>query len=321
MERYEREIGGYFEFEHFEGNEYHQEALRLDCARNCLGYLIEARKITRIWIPYWMCQSVHDIAKQHQVSVQYYEITPSFSPDYSKIDFDEGDYLYLVDYYGQLSSCDFDEAIAFSDARIIVDEVMSFFRKPIPGVDTIYSCRKFFGVSDGAYLYTSASINRKLPVSSSHEYMISVLGRAEGSSNDFFGDSQRNNERFRSETISIMSPITANILRAIDYQAVSSRRRSNFEYVASRLGTINQLHPHPVDGAFMYPLLLDNGFELRKRMQQKKIYISTFWTNVTNHNGLSGRYARDILPMIIDQRYDIDDMRYMCDLLESEYGD
>lgn len=38
---------------------------------------------------------------------------------------------------------------------IILDNTQSFFQKPISGIDTIYSCRKYFGVPDGAYLSTN----------------------------------------------------------------------------------------------------------------------------------------------------------------------
>ena len=53
-----KEIGGYFELENFRGPEYHDRALALNCGRNALAYLIEAKKIQQILIPYFLCSSV-----------------------------------------------------------------------------------------------------------------------------------------------------------------------------------------------------------------------------------------------------------------------
>ena len=43
-----KEIGGYIEFEYFHGKEYHENAIKLNCGRNCLAYLIEAYKLA-VW--------------------------------------------------------------------------------------------------------------------------------------------------------------------------------------------------------------------------------------------------------------------------------
>ncbi len=43
-------------------------------------------------------------------------------------------------------------------SNLIVDNAQSFFSNPIENIDTFYSPRKFFGVSDGAYLYCDTRI-------------------------------------------------------------------------------------------------------------------------------------------------------------------
>lgn len=310
-----REMGGYFELEHFTGVEYHEGALALDCARNGLAYLIEARQIPSLWIPSFLCASIDNVCKKYGLNVKHYEIVANFAPDYESIELDSSDYLYLVDYYGQLSDEDIIAAREMSGGRLIVDEVMAFFRWPLIGVDTIYSCRKFFGVSDGAYLYTNARIDRKLATDESHSRMGFVLGRYERPANDFFHEASANNGAFAEHDIRLMSPLTHNILRAVDYPSVARRRRRNFEFAASMLDEINELSPIAVDGAFMYPLLVRDGAKARKQLQARKIYISTLWPYATSHEGLSGKYARDILPIIIDQRYDTNDITYECSVV------
>ena len=316
-----REIGGYFELERFYGHELHEGALALDCARNCLAYVIEARGIESIWVPYFLCNSVDLVlARYPQVAVHKYEIAANFEPAWDTFELAGDDYLYLVDFYGQLSDEQIANVAERASGRIVVDEVMAYWHMPVDGLDTLYSCRKFIGVADGAYLYTSARIGRELEVCRSNDKMGFVLGRAEQAANDFYPGSVANNRRFREEDIQWMSPITHNLLRAVDYDRAATRRKANFEVLAEELGELNELTPRATYGAFMYPLLIEGGEKLRKQLQSRKIYVSMLWDYPLGTPGLGDRYARDILPMPVDQRYDEDDMRYMARVLRELRG-
>lgn len=76
-----------------------------------------------------------------------------------------------------------------------------------------------------------------------------------------------------------------------------------------------------VNGAFMYPLLIHNGFRVRKKLQKEKVYIPTLWPNVLEEcpeNSLEYHYAADILPIPVDQRYGIEDMKYLVEVIRDE---
>lgn len=316
-----KEIGGYFEFEHFNGHEYHEGAIALNCARSCAAYVIEARGIKTLWTPWYLCVSVDRLCGQLGVEVKHFSIKADFTPDFDSFSIGEDEYLYLVDYYGQLSDEQIRDAASRAGGRIIVDEVMAFFRKPVDGLDTLNSCRKFFGVADGAYLYTDAVLDRELPLDESRDRMDFVLGRCERPANDFYQRSAENNVFFKDEPIKRMSPITQNILRGVDYADVAAKRRANFEALASELGQLNELEVHATDGAFMYPLLIEGGSTIRKKLQQQKIYVSMLWGRDPMPSGIDGRYAAEILPMVCDQRYTSDDMKYEADALKAILAD
>lgn len=315
-----REIGGYLELEHFTGSEYHPGALALNCARACLAYLIEARDIKELWVPEFICASIDDTVSASGTRLRKYPILPDLEPDLGKIDLGDTSYLYLVDYYGQLSQERVRALGEWAHGRIITDEVMAFFRRPVEGMDTIYSCRKFFGVSDGAYLFTSAHIKRQLQTDASHGRMGFVLGRFEGPANDFYPQAAANNALFAHEPIRLMSPLTHNLLRAVNYGRVARRREENCAYLSRRLAPLNELDPVTQRGAFMYPLLIKDGQRLRKELQARGVYVSTLWPHAVGCAGVAGRYARDILPLPVDQRYGRDDMAYVCDLVEGLVG-
>ena len=70
----------------------------------------------------------------------------------------------------------------------------------------------------------------------------------------------------------------------------------------------------------MYPLLINNGMRIRKQLQQMKIYIPTLWPNVLDEcepDTLEYKFAADILPIPVDQRYGVEDMEYLVEVIRS----
>lgn len=117
-----------------------------------------------------------------------------------------------------------------------------------------------------------------------------------------------------------MSRLTENLLRGIDYASVAKRRQENFEFLNAEFWNINELKLKSVYGAFMYPLLIQNGAAVRKELQKEKIYIPTLWPNVLEEcppDSLEYHYAADILPIPVDQRYGIEDMKYLVEVILS----
>lgn len=306
-----KEIGGYIELDRYTGSMLHEGCTALNCGRNALAYLIEARGIRKIALPWFLCDSVRNTCAKYPVEVSFYRITEDFLP--LDVERDEDTWVYIVNYYGQL-----DDAVLLDlknrYGKVIIDHAQDYFREPMEHTDTIYTCRKYFGVADGAFLSTDAVLERELPGSESFDRIKYVLGRFERTASEFYSLSAENNRFFIEEPVKKMSKLTENMLHAIDYEAVKKIRRKNFETLAAAFGDMNQLNVHPVDGAFMYPLLLDNAPEIRKKLQAQKIYIPVLWPDVKNsvpQDWLEYRYADSILPLPVDQRYDTEDMEYM----------
>ncbi len=307
------EIGGFIEFERYGGEELHRDALALNCGRSCLAYVVEARGVSSIWVPSFLCDSVVGVlAGYPSVTVREYPVTRELLPDYGSISLEPNDHLYLVDYYGQLTEGDVRHAASLCDGRLVVDEAQGFFAPPVPGVDTLYTCRKFFGVPDGAYLYTNARLNRELPPDESHDRMGFLLGRFERPSSEFYAEYAANNHLFADEPMRTMSPLTHNLLRGIDYGAVSRSREHNFATLHGLLGNVNELEPRTPDGPFMYPLLVRDGARVRTALREKKIYVPTLWPYALQKDPMARDLAANILPLPIDQRYDEADMEYVA---------
>lgn len=303
-----REIGGYLELDTYRLPMMHEKAIPLNCGRNCLAYLIRKKHIKKILLPKFLCASVADVCKREGAEIIYYSIDRNFRPLVNSTD----DWVYIVNYYGQLTN-DYIKSLKRLFPNIIVDNVQSYFQEPIEGIDTIYTCRKFFGVTDGAFLYTD-STEDVLVVDESFERMNYLLGRFERTASSFYNEYLLEEEKICEWDVKKMSKLTDNLLRGIDYEMVKRKRNNNFLYLHDMLKKLNKLDLSTPDGAFMYPLYIDNGAEIRKRLQAIKIFIPTLWPDVFNlceDSELEFDLAQNILPVPVDQRYTLEDMEYM----------
>ena len=265
-----KEIGGFLEWETYSGTEYHQEALALNSARNALRFLLRARKIRSIWLPRLLCDVIEEACRVENVEIRYYPVDASLRPVFPP-EIARKEWVYLINYYGQYRKneiCEWAEQF-----RLIVDNAQAFYTKPLDGLDTVYTCRKFFGVPDGAYLYTESVLQEELAQDSSCARLEYLMGRFEHSANAFYGAYQQHEEQLGTLPIRWMSKGTHNLLRTIDYERAKHARENNFAYLHKGFGAVNRLNVRLPEGPYMYPLWLQNGAEIRKRLQTEKIYI------------------------------------------------
>ncbi|MCK9217047.1 MAG: hypothetical protein M0P77_03895 [Firmicutes bacterium] len=305
-----KEIGGYFGLEQFVDNEYYKDLIRLNTGRNALLYILKAKNIQKIYIPYYLCDSISNMLKMHDYNYEYYHIDAEFNPIFNKsLGLNES--IFIVNYYGQLT---IEKIKNFKSLykNVIVDNTHAFFQKPVEEIDTIYSCRKFFGVPDGAYVSTDSILHEELKIDISKGRMDHILGRYEGIASEYYSDFKKNDEMFKTIPLKYMSKLTRNLLGAIDYEKVKSIRDKNFAYLDDRLGEINRLNLIKPEGSFAYPFYSESSVELRKRLIEKKIYIPTLWPNVLEDMPKDSNeydYVANILPLPCDQRYEVEDMR------------
>lgn len=311
-----REIGGYIEFERYEGSVYHDNAIALNCGRSCLAYLIRAKKIKKIKLPYFLCDSVRNTCEAESVLITYYNINEEFLP--KEVSLADDEWLYVVNYYGQLSQENIKD-LKVKYSRVIVDNAQAYFQMPVEGVDTLYTCRKYFGVADGAFLYTDTVLDESIENDISYDRMNFLLGRFEKTASEFYDEYVINNRLFASEPVKCISKLTMNLLRGIDYLNVREQRTRNYVFLHEKLGMFNKLNLKLVDGAFMYPFYHENVVEIRRKLQQEKIYIPMLWPNVLDdvaEDELEYSFAKNILPLPVDQRYGTEDMEYIVERIK-----
>lgn len=314
-----KEIGGYFELETLVSNCYYKNLLALNTSRNALIYLLKIKKINKIYLPIYLCDVIYNTLEKYNYKYEFYHINEKLLPAFDKkLDYNE--YIYIVNYYGILDNKNIFE-LKRKYHNIIIDNTHSFFQEPIDGIDTIYNCRKWFGVPDGAYLSTNTFLDKSIDVDFSKDRMGHLLGRYEGSAYDYYDYFKETDRKFQYEPIKKMSRLTKNLMGAIDYDRVISSRKKNYDILEFALGKINRLKIIKPLVPFCYPLWIKHANEMRDFLIEHKVYVPTLWPNViapSLKGTLEYDMAENILPLPCDQRYDEYDMEYIIKVIKKE---
>ena len=118
-----KEIGGYFQLEEMPGEEYYPDLYRVNLGRTALLWLLKSRRCRKILLPYFLCGSVVHTCQENQIETEFYHLNEKLEVLYPKEQLPEGEYLYLVNYYGQLSDSRIsDRNMDVRQRRLVVSE-------------------------------------------------------------------------------------------------------------------------------------------------------------------------------------------------------
>ena len=310
-------IGGYFSLELPLHEEYHNNAIRHNTGRNCLEYILKVRKYKKVYIPYYTCDVVLEPFKKTGTSYEFYHIDIHLELA-SDVKLNEGEALLYTNYYG-LKQRYVETLAALYGRQLIVDNTQAFYAKPIPGIDTFYTCRKFFGVPDGAYLYCDKELDKEIEQDYSYDRAAHLLKRIDLSAEEGFKDFRRVDDGLDNQSIRKMSKLTQRIMQSIDYEAAAQQRRANFQLLHEALGKENNLELHLEDDAvpMVYPYLVPvKG--LREKLIDNKIFVARYWPNVlewTTKGDIDYLLACQMQPLPIDQRYSEEEMNIILKVL------
>lgn len=318
----DKAIGGYFELELPYGTPFHfgENYIELNSARNCLEYILRAKNYTKIYIPYYTCDAVLEPIDKLKIPYDFYDVDDNLEPifDY-KIIIETEVFLY-TNYFG-IKDDFIKHQLQTISRNLIIDNAQSFFSQPIENIDTFYSPRKFFGVSDGGILCTNKKIEGNFDRDESFERMSHLLKRIDTTAEEGYHLFCENDASLSSQPIKLMSNLTKRILSGIGYQEIIKKRRENFELLHDSLKKDNLLKLN-LDTDYVpmvYPFRTKNT-SLKKKLLSQKIYCATYWPNVTewcDDNKNSYLLAQEIIALPIDQRYDKKEMNKILNIIMS----
>ena len=310
-------IGGYFSLELPQYDEYHKDAIRLNAGRNCLEYILRVRGYKKIYVPYYTCEAVMEPINKLGIPFEFYHIDIHFEIR-DRFTLKEGEALLYTNYFG-LKQRYVEQLGEIVGTRLIVDNTQAFYARPIPDIDTFYTCRKFFGVPDGAYLYCDKELDSEIEQDYSNERVAHLVKRIDLSAEEGFKDFRRVDDGLDNQPIRKMSRLTQRIMMGIDYEAAANQRRANFLMLLEALGKENNLELPLEDDAvpMVYPYLVPvEG--LREKLIENKIYVARYWPNVlewAKRDDIDYLLAYQMQPLPIDQRYGMEDMKRIVDII------
>lgn len=311
-------IGGYFSLELPLREEYHKDAIRLNTGRNCLEYILRARGYKKVYVPYYTCEAVMEPINKLGIPYEFYHIDVHFEIR-ERFSLKEGEALLYTNYFG-LKQRYVEQLAERIGSRLIVDNTQAFYAKPIKGIDTFYTCRKFFGVPDGAYLYCDKELEEDIEQDYSYDRVVHLVKRIDLSAEDGFKDFRRLDDGLGNQPIRKMSKLTHRMMQGIDYEVAAQRRRANFQMLHEALGKENNLEL-PLNGdavPMVYPCI-EPVEGLREKLIENKIFVARYWPNVldwTKPEDIDYLLAHQMQPLPVDQRYGVEDMNRIISIVK-----
>lgn len=319
------EIGSFIELQLPKGRErYNQETniARLNTGRNAIWHAFRVTGCKCIWIPIYQCDSIRETFEKKGIMMKFYHIDKAWNPTDLEPADDEA--VLVANYYGIMSTSRMAELTA-KYKHVIVDCAQAFFCKPVEGALMVYSCRKFVGAPDGAYVVgkNAHMFVEEYPQCYSSDTAAFLLKRIEyGCVGKAYEARRVNENRIDHEDCMKMSKLTRMLMNAEDYNHNIRKRKENFAYAHSLLKDINQIDPtlymDEDTVPMVYPLVVEQE-ECIQLLYKAKHFQGHWWSYICEEqpeNTFEHWISRYVIPITIDQRYGKKELDYLVDVIK-----
>lgn len=312
-------IGGFFELETPRGaSYYHSDALALSNGRACLNVILKTLKPSHIYVPFYSCDTLIAPAIANGIKYTFYPISQDFEP-INLPDLGADELFVYINYFGLKGKYARQLGEYYRD-RVVIDNTQAYFEKGYAFSWSFNSCRKFFGVPDGAFLYPAREIDAEY--SRNRNFIIDHLFlRLDGRQKEAFAAYQQN-EMLQDCVPYRISMFSEKILKGADHGFAASRRRANFQVYHFELSGLNQLGALALpDEAtpFCYPLLLNKKIT-PSYFHEKSIFIPMLWKEVAERRQdgfhLEKGISENMLALPLDQRYSEEDLHFVINAIK-----
>lgn len=313
-------IGGFFELELPVGPSLPHNRARgtLASGRACLATIMRELQPTKVWVPFYICDSVLHALALADVSYEFYGLTEELELS-TLPELAEREYLLYVNYFGLKS----DYATVLFERyhhQLLLDLTQAFFEEPNAGQWAFNSARKFFGVPDGAYLYTPEGTsliefpeNKEISLEHLVCRQLGQQGAAYNAYNQY--------EAQLSYAPASMSAVTRSWLSWLDYTMIARKRQDNFKQYHELLqplfdefdGIAREWLPLPHGAVpFCYPLRLALPLPNRQYLFEQQIFLPWLWPEMRHRFGdfpLEKSFVDGVLILPLDHRYGLDEVK------------
>jgi len=315
------EYGGFLPLELNKGDDYFygydKNVCRLNSGRNAIIAAFLDAGAKKIYLPRYNCEFVREAIRKFGFEIELYSLDDNMEPIIST--FNDDDWLLYPSYFG-IFSRDKILNVVNKYKNVVLDNTQDFFLDPVmnKNVYNVYSCRKFIGVCDGAYIIHDGGIKKEYPQSESSEHANYLIKSYEFGTNSCYNEYLRSEDVLTELPIQTMSKLTYGILCNTNYEEIKSIRNRNFVALNDKLGHINKIKINNfLQSPMIYPFYFeDDG--LRNHLIVNKIYVPQWWKYLLKEAEsctLEAKYTKWLFALPIDQRYTEKDMNDIANVI------
>lgn len=300
--------------------------------------LMSIKLITiKVWLPDWLCESMIDAVRKTGIAYGFYSLGNDLMMDVEAFvgenkPISENDVIVLVNYFGLV---DVESTIQkLRDKKvfsvIIEDDVQALFSflddKPIAADYRFSSLRKSITAPDGGLVWTKYPMpvvgeeNTYAPVKLKGSLIKGVS--KEGDPDEAYLKCFEEGEKLIEENYeSVMSLESQSIFAGTNIEEVAQCRQRNAQYLIKELQTIgiDPLLPLRNDCVPLFvPIAINDRDDLRRTLRQHAIFCPVHWPlrEDMKHLETGAFMAEHELSLVIDQRYSLEDMQFMMDVIK-----
>lgn len=295
-----------------------------------LKYLKTEKHIRHILLPDYLCSSILVPVKTLNLDYTFYPIDEllelevssyrnAYSPDSATL---------LINYFGLKNLSGQIQAIRSIDenAIIIEDDVQAYFefRKPLNGADFKFtSLRKTFAVPDGGLVKTCHTLPQVSTPNTFGQYkaaasLLKFLRNGNFDDHIYLELYEKGESLIDGNLECGMSNVGRKLYSHINEEEVKKHRLANARYVIEQLEHtgIKPLLPLTDDHVPLFiPIIIKNRDTVRRAMFQQEIFCPVHWPLDGMNVKHGSQLAESELSLIIDQRYERNDMDKIINIL------
>ncbi|OOM77938.1 TDP-4-oxo-6-deoxy-D-glucose transaminase [Clostridium puniceum] len=351
MERYLKPIGGeqWFDINLFDDklNKFKStEAVFLNSGQSAIRFILKdigIRDGEYILMPSYLCPTILYSFKKLNIKYEFYKINKDLSIDLDDVKSKMNKFnikaVFFINYFGFYHNEDTIEyllQLKNRDIIIIEDAVQMlwFNRKKFIGDYVFNSYRKFLPI-DGSIVLCNKT--KKIDFEEDNYYEKVNLARAKktlfqnfniGSEEEFLNlYEEAEVEYYKREKIIGMDYESKKMLSKVAYEFIHKKRKENYSYLHNLLienkkiqimYSKNRINDNTILGL---PILIKNRDEIRRKLREVSIYCPVHWNIL--HEDWCNKYADSkfvstrIITIPIDQRYDLNDMERIANIIEN----
>jgi len=299
------------------------EASAFATARGALAALLTARRVRRLWLPAYGCDTLADGARVAGVDLAWYGVDDQLNAVTADLDAGlvAGDAALAIAYFGRAPDAALRGLAATRPDVLWIEDRAQALDTGVAslGAVTLYSPRKLLGVADGGVLVGGA-----LPLATARPPDADKLWRAndlrrddpDGLAPDGWFTAFRAREAAFDAAAAPCSLRTLDALTAIALAPEAQARRRNWRALAGPLARVALWdEAAPAFAPLAFPIRLEDAATLARHLADQRIWAARHWADLPSPPTFHAAHALSArcLSLPIDSRYDAEDMARIAD--------